>query len=255
MKTLKLALLGLIFSLPAQADITLEYIELAEFDVPGLIRQRTHNERRLSNRANIDSLEVSRLLKRDILKLWRRIKTVRCELVNISFTGIGIKSKELIKIGETVEIALRCPVSQAEQILPVRICNHYREESGNYAYGGKLEHLLDANFIDDGDKIWLIDFDYAGFNSPLFDLSNLASNSELSPEQEKAMLESYFEVTPNRATLKSYHAMKCASLLRETLWSMVSEIYSRVEMDFADYTAKNLARFEAVYAEYRENYS
>ena len=123
-----------------------EYIELAEFDVPGLIRQRTHNERRLSNRANIDSLEVSRLLKRDILKLWRRIKTVRCELVNISFTGIGIKSKELIKIGETVEIALRCPVSQAEQILPVRICNHYREESGNYAYGGKLEHLLDANF-------------------------------------------------------------------------------------------------------------
>ena len=115
--------------------------------------------------------------------------------------------------------------------------------------------LLAANFIDDGDKIWLIDFDYAGFNSPLFDLSNLASNSELSPEQEKAMLESYFEVTPNRATLKSYHAMKCASLLRETLWSMVSEIYSRVEMDFADYTAKNLARFEAVYAEYRENYS
>jgi len=114
--------------------------------------------------------------------------------------------------------------------------------------------LLAANFIDDGEQIWLIDFDYAGFNSPLFDLSNLASNSELSPEQEQAMLESYFGVSPNRATLSSYHAMKCASLLRETLWSMVSELYSRVDMDFADYTQKNLARFEAAYAEYRNNY-
>ena len=37
--------------------------------------------------------------------------------------------------------------------------------------------LLPANFIDDGDRLWLIDFDYAGFNSPLFDLSNLASNN------------------------------------------------------------------------------
>lgn len=114
--------------------------------------------------------------------------------------------------------------------------------------------LLPANFIDDGDKIWLIDFDYAGFNSPLFDLSNLASNNELSDAQERVMLEQYFGSPPEHAKLSSYHAMKCASLLRETMWSMVSELYSRVEMDFADYTQKNLARFETVYAEYKNNY-
>lgn len=33
--------------------------------------------------------------------------------------------------------------------------------------------LLAANFIDDGERIWLIDWDYAGFNSPLFDLGGL----------------------------------------------------------------------------------
>ena len=59
--------------------------------------------------------------------------------------------------------------------------------------------LLPANFIDDGDKIWLIDFDYAGFNSPLFDLSNLASNNELERSQEQAMLESYFGRAATRA--------------------------------------------------------
>ena len=114
--------------------------------------------------------------------------------------------------------------------------------------------LLPANFIDDGVKIWLTDFDYAGFNSPLFDLSNLASNNELGDTQERVMLEQYFGSSPNHAKLSSYHAMKCASLLRETMWSMVSELYSRVEMDFADYTQKNLARFESVYTEYKNNY-
>ncbi len=114
--------------------------------------------------------------------------------------------------------------------------------------------LLPANFIDDGDKIWLIDFDYAGFNSPLFDLSNLASNNELGDTQERVMLEQYFGSSPDHAKLSSYHAMKCASLLRETMWSMVSELHSRVEMDFADYTQKNLARFESVYTEYKNNY-
>ena len=114
--------------------------------------------------------------------------------------------------------------------------------------------LLPANFIDDGDKIWLIDFDYAGFNSPLFDLSNLASNNELGAEQELHMLQQYFGTNPEQSKLASYHAMKCASLLRETMWSMVSELHSRVDMDFAEYTHKNLARFESVYAEYKNNY-
>ncbi|MDH3386475.1 MAG: choline kinase family protein [Gammaproteobacteria bacterium] len=114
--------------------------------------------------------------------------------------------------------------------------------------------LLPANFIDDGERIWLIDFDYAGFNSPLFDLSNLASNNEFDEAQERAMLERYYGVAADEHRLASYHAMKCASLLRETLWSMVSELYSRIDMDFADYTQKNLARFEAVYAEYKNNY-
>jgi len=52
--------------------------------------------------------------------------------------------------------------------------------------------LLPTNFLDDGKKIWLIDWDYAGFNSPLFDLSNLASNNEVSEADERWLLEQYF---------------------------------------------------------------
>ena len=114
--------------------------------------------------------------------------------------------------------------------------------------------LLAANFIDDGKKIWLIDFDYAGFNSPLFDLANLASNNELDEASENNMLALYFGNRFDLGNLRAYHAMKCASLLRETLWSMVSELHSRVDMDFADYTAKNLQRFESIYSDFKRNY-
>ena len=111
--------------------------------------------------------------------------------------------------------------------------------------------LLPANFIDDGKRIWLIDWDYAGFNSPLFDLANLASNNGLSPEQEEWMLRAYFGHAPSSDLRRSYSAMTCASLLRETLWSMVSEIHSKLTFDYPAYTADYLLRFERALAAHR----
>ena len=109
--------------------------------------------------------------------------------------------------------------------------------------------LLAANFIDDGKRLWLVDWEYAGFNSPLFDLGGLASNSELTSEREYWLLERYFARRPDAAQKRSYRAMKCASLLRESMWSMVSEMHSRLDVDFIAYTQENLARFERAYEE------
>lgn len=107
--------------------------------------------------------------------------------------------------------------------------------------------LLPANFLDDGTRLWLIDWDYAGFNSPLFDLGGLASNNQLSETQENWLLEAYFEQPVTAELLHRYSAMKCASLLRETMWSMVSEIHSDLAFDYAAYTAENLTGFRASY--------
>ena len=112
--------------------------------------------------------------------------------------------------------------------------------------------LLAGNFIDDGERLWLIDWDYAGYNSPLFDLGGLASNNELSPEDEDWLLESYFERPLDDALRRRYAAMKCASLLRETMWSMVSELHSDLDFDFSAYTTENLSRFERAYAAFQE---
>jgi thiamine kinase-like enzyme len=111
--------------------------------------------------------------------------------------------------------------------------------------------LLASNFIDDGRRLWLVDWDYAGFNSPLFDLSGLASNNELAAQQEEQLLDSYFEGVTPEGLDRRYRAMKCASLLREAMWSMVSEQHSALEVDYAAYTELNVERFEAAWAQFQ----
>lgn len=110
--------------------------------------------------------------------------------------------------------------------------------------------LLAANILDDGKRLWLIDWDYAGFNTPLFDLGGLASNSGLCEASEWELLELYFSCPADSALWNRFRAMKCASLLRETLWSMMSEIHSTISFDYAAYTATNLALFERSYDDF-----
>jgi thiamine kinase-like enzyme len=107
--------------------------------------------------------------------------------------------------------------------------------------------LLAANLIDDGRRLWLVDWDYAGWNSPLFDLGGLASNSELPEPDRLWLLEAYFERPVTDKLRHRAQAMLVASLLREAMWSMVSELHSTVEFDFVAYTAENLARFEGAW--------
>lgn len=112
--------------------------------------------------------------------------------------------------------------------------------------------LLAANFIDTGDRMWLVDWDYAGYNSPLFDLGGLSSNNGLSEGLEHHLLESYFERSVTDSMWHRFEAMKCTSLLREAMWSMVSEIYSHLDIDYEAYTSENLNRFERAWLAYRD---
>jgi thiamine kinase-like enzyme len=111
--------------------------------------------------------------------------------------------------------------------------------------------LLAANILDDGDQLWLIDWEYGGFNTPLFDLAGLAGNNGLSILQEQQMLEQYFDRSWE-IYWRPYQAMKCISLMRETLWSMVSEIYSEIEFDYGAYTSENLSRLNSAILEFQQ---
>jgi thiamine kinase-like enzyme len=115
--------------------------------------------------------------------------------------------------------------------------------------------LLPANFIDDGARLWLIDYEYAAFSTAMFDLAGIASNALFSPDQDRELLAAYFGREPEPELVQSHAAMKCASLLREAMWSMVSEIHLDTPgVDYVAYTAENLARFDEALDSYRSRF-
>ena len=101
-----------------------------------------------------------------------------------------------------------------------------------------------ANFIDDGDRIWLVDWEYAGFTGALYDLGGLAANNELDVALERRLMTRYFGAAPGEPLLESYAAMKCAAVLRDAMWGMVSELHSDIDYDYVAFTEVNLERFE-----------
>lgn len=103
--------------------------------------------------------------------------------------------------------------------------------------------LLPANFLDDGKRLWLIDYEYAGFGTPLFDLAGVASNAGMDEDQTEALLISYFRDYPDEPLRRAFDGMLCASLLREAMWAMVSERHlSAPGADYPAYARENLDR-------------
>ncbi len=110
--------------------------------------------------------------------------------------------------------------------------------------------LLAGNFIDDGARLWLIDWDYAGWGSPLFDLGGFAANMGLSLSQEAQMLAQYFgSIAPDLP--RRYAAMKAAAALREALWAMISQTHSALDFDYAAYVVECLQTYHAAFAQFQ----
>jgi len=125
-------------------------------------------------------------------------------------------------------LALAAELEQAQAPLPI-VFGH--------------NDLLPANFLDDGERIWLIDFEYAGFNTAMFDLAGITSNAGFGDEETADLLTAYFDAEPAPVLRRSHAAMQCASLLREALWSMVSELHLNTPgVDYVAYAQENLAR-------------
>lgn len=108
--------------------------------------------------------------------------------------------------------------------------------------------LLPGNLIDDGARLWLIDWEYGAFGTGLFDLANLSSNGDFGPVEDAALLRGYFGIV-DASLSRAFAAMKAASALREALWAMVSDVHLRTEgVDYQAHARTYISRFEAATA-------
>jgi thiamine kinase-like enzyme len=128
--------------------------------------------------------------------------------------------------GEALEVARAIERARGPQ--PLRPCHN---------------DLLSANFIDDGVRLWIVDWEYAGMGDVFFDLANFSVNNELSSEQNRILLEAYFGKVRDR-DLAALELMRFLSDFREAMWGVVQQGLSELDFDFAGYAAEHFRRLE-----------
>jgi thiamine kinase-like enzyme len=108
--------------------------------------------------------------------------------------------------------------------------------------------LLNANFIDDGRRLVIVDWEYAGMGDPFFDLANFSINHELDEEGRRLLLAGYSgEASP--AALAALELMRFMSDFREAMWGLVQGVVSELDFDFGAYAAEHFERMERTAAE------
>ena len=99
--------------------------------------------------------------------------------------------------------------------------------------------LLNANFIDDGERIRIVDWEYAGMGDPFFDLGNFSVNHDLTPDEDAILLAAYEgEVRKPRAA--RLLLMRIVSDFREAMWGVLQQGISTLDVDFVAYAGRAL---------------
>jgi thiamine kinase-like enzyme len=108
--------------------------------------------------------------------------------------------------------------------------------------------LLNANFIDDGELLTIVDWEYAGMGDPFFDLANFAVNHELDANGRAALLVAYAgEVDGD--DVATLDLMRFMSDFREAMWGVVQGVVSELDFDFDGYAAQHFERMQHTAAE------
>ena len=104
--------------------------------------------------------------------------------------------------------------------------------------------LLNANFIDDGERIRIVDWEYAGMGDPFFDLGNFAVNHELTPDEDAEVLRAY-EGDVRLDRLARLRLMRTVSDFREAMWGVLQQGVSSLDVDFVGYAGDHFERLLA----------
>jgi thiamine kinase-like enzyme len=108
--------------------------------------------------------------------------------------------------------------------------------------------LLTANFLDDGEQLRILDWEYAGMGNRYFDLANFASHHSLSPDEEAQFLAAYFgESTPAR--LAAVRLMRLMAAFWEGMWGVIQATCSELDFDFMGYAEEHLGKVRATLAD------
>lgn len=105
---------------------------------------------------------------------------------------------------------------------------------------------LCENFLDAGDVMWIIDWEYSGMNDPLWDLGDLSVEAGFSTAQDMEMLRAYYGAEPTSAQIGRMVIYKAMCDLLWTLWGLIQHADANPVEDFWAYAAGRFSRCKAL---------
>ena len=107
---------------------------------------------------------------------------------------------------------------------------------------------LAENFLDTGKRVFIIDYEYAGNNDPMWDLGDLSVEAAFDAEQEKILLKAYFGGEPPEFAIGRMVMYKVMCDLLWTLWGVIQFANDNPAEDFWAYSTGCLERCRALMA-------
>ena len=101
---------------------------------------------------------------------------------------------------------------------------------------------LCENFLDTGDRMWIVDWEYSGMNDPLWDLGDLSVEGEFNDKQDAEMLLAYFGREPSSAETGRVVIYKAMCDLLWTLWGLIQLANKNPADDFRTYADTRFGR-------------
>lgn len=174
--------------------------------------------------------------------------------------GQSLDSETVTDIARLLGRLHRVVPSEAVAIAdPIAACRRYLARVPNHlivqSHGARFREILDTapdpsptcfihgdafpeNFIDDGQRVWLIDWEYAGLGDPAIDLAFVAMNFELSPDQIRDLLDAYGgDVSTSRVL-----SLISVAGLRDALWCLVEEEVRGLSDPLVEYAERSFRR-------------
>jgi thiamine kinase-like enzyme len=105
---------------------------------------------------------------------------------------------------------------------------------------------LCENFLDTGERMWIVDWEYSGMNDPMWDLGDLAVEGEFDPDQEEEMIRAYFGGEPRPAERGRIIIYKAMCDLLWTLWGLIQLANGNPADDFRAYADGRFTRCRAL---------
>ncbi|CAN5463718.1 phosphotransferase family protein [soil metagenome] len=186
-----------------------------------------------------------------------------CDLAAVNRAGVALRKLHTTAAPFAIDFQLFSVIDEYKRLLAEKGASlpdgfaeaEVQTDATRHALEGGARPLVPShcdplceNFLDTGERMVVIDYEYSGNNDPMWDLGDLSVEGLFGPEQDLALLRAYFGGEPPAHEVGRMVAYKAMCDLLWALWGVLQHANGNPVDDFWAYAVGRFQRFQALIA-------